>query len=372
MKSIMERIFVSYKRDNKEKVFSIVNNIESQLGIKCWIDLNGIESSAQFGSVICKAIDTAEVVLFMHSSIHQSIDFENDWTIKELNYAQSKRKKVVLVKLDKTPLDNIFLLEYGSKNNIDANDPKQFQNLLKDLHHWLKLPEKPHLQPNTNNISPHSTEKKTPTSVPPAKVAKATPKVTPSEKPQITDEERVKLYRSLGMTNAADELERKMKREKQWWSKPYNVMNDFLMVPITNYLLAYTVLTIMVIYHLSVGSCFGFMISGFDIVMAVIFSLVGIYCSLKMGIITDDSEEIKNIWMGILSFLIIPVFSPFWGIVIGGIAGCVVDWWLHWQDLHATYLIYIYIVILVFSLYTLTHTLIKRRKEKTGSVSKLC
>lgn len=76
----------------------------------------------------------------MHSSVHLSIDFENDWTIKELNYAQIKKKRVVLVKLDNAPLDNIFLMEYGSKNNIDSQDPVQVQKLMNDLKTWLNLP----------------------------------------------------------------------------------------------------------------------------------------------------------------------------------------------------------------------------------------
>ena len=133
------RIFISYKRKNKDQVFSIVKKIETQLGVKCWVDLDGIESSAQFASKICKAIDMAEVVLFMHSSVHLNIDFEQDWTIKELNYAHAKKKRVVLVKLDNAPLDNIFLMEYGSKNNIDSQDETQFQKLLKDLKGWLGI-----------------------------------------------------------------------------------------------------------------------------------------------------------------------------------------------------------------------------------------
>ena len=136
----MAQIFISYKRLNKDKVFSLVSKIESSLGCKCWVDLDGIESSAQFASVICRAIDKADVVLFMHSSVHLSIDFENDWTIKELNYAQIKKKRVVLVKLDNAPLDNIFLMEYGSKNNIDSQDPVQVQKLMNDLKTWLNLP----------------------------------------------------------------------------------------------------------------------------------------------------------------------------------------------------------------------------------------
>ena len=135
------RIFISYKRKNKKKVFSIVNKIESQLGVKCWIDLDGIESSAQFRNKICNAIDNSDIVLFMHSSVHLSIDFQKDWTIKELAYAEEKGKKVILIKLDDAPLDKDFLMEYGTKNNIDSRDETQFQKLLRDLKVLLDLPE---------------------------------------------------------------------------------------------------------------------------------------------------------------------------------------------------------------------------------------
>ena len=135
------RIFISYKRKNKVKVFSIVKKIETQLGVKCWVDLDGIESNAQFASKICSAIDMADIVLFMHSSAHLNINFEKDWTIKELNYAEAKEKRITLVKLDDAPLDNIFLMNYGTKNNIDSRDETQFQKLLKDLKVWLDLPQ---------------------------------------------------------------------------------------------------------------------------------------------------------------------------------------------------------------------------------------
>ena len=144
----MAQIFISYKRTDKDKVFPLVKSIENELGCKCWVDLDGIESSMQFASVICRAIDNAEVVLFMHSAVHLSIDYENDWTVKELDYAHQKSKRVVLVRLDGAPLDNIFLMNYGSKNNIDSRDPLQLEKLLNDLRSWLQLPQhKSTLQP---------------------------------------------------------------------------------------------------------------------------------------------------------------------------------------------------------------------------------
>lgn len=69
----MKKIFISYKRTNKNQVFQLVKRIENQLGIKCWVDLDGIESSTQFASKICSAIDNAEVVIFMHFIIPRQI-----------------------------------------------------------------------------------------------------------------------------------------------------------------------------------------------------------------------------------------------------------------------------------------------------------
>ena len=123
-------------------VFPIVEKIKQQVGDECWVDLDGIESSMQFRSVICQAIDKAEIVLFMHSATHLSIDFQKDFTIKELNYAEAKGKRIVLVKLDDAALENVFLMEYGSKNNIDSNDARQFNKLINDLKVWLNTSDK--------------------------------------------------------------------------------------------------------------------------------------------------------------------------------------------------------------------------------------
>ena len=46
----MSRIFISYKRADKDLVFPIKDKIEAATGEKCWIDLDGIESDAQFAN----------------------------------------------------------------------------------------------------------------------------------------------------------------------------------------------------------------------------------------------------------------------------------------------------------------------------------
>jgi len=126
----MKRVFISYKRKDLQKVIEIKNRIESETGEKCWIDLEGIDYTRQFASVICRAIDDAEIVLFVYSNQHMNIDLENDWTIKEINYANKTGKQVILLQIDNTPLYNIFLLNFGTKNNCNVNDDAQFKKLI--------------------------------------------------------------------------------------------------------------------------------------------------------------------------------------------------------------------------------------------------
>ena len=68
-----ERIFISYKRVDKERVFAIKDGIEQATGEKCWIDLEGIESNAQFAAKIMTAINQCDVFLFMRSKEHNKI-----------------------------------------------------------------------------------------------------------------------------------------------------------------------------------------------------------------------------------------------------------------------------------------------------------
>ena len=139
----MAQIFISYKRVNKDKVFSLVSKIENTLECKCWVDIEGIESSAQFASVICRAIDQADVVLFMHSSVHLSIDFENDWTIREINYAQKRNKRIIFLNLDDAPLSAWFELMFGLKQQVDVSSDVAMNKLYGDLLKWLDVTDLP-------------------------------------------------------------------------------------------------------------------------------------------------------------------------------------------------------------------------------------
>lgn len=136
----MERIFISYKRDDKEKVFPIKDYIEKNVGETCWIDLDGIESDAQFKSVIRRAVKNAVIFLFIYSNAHTKIkeeDYDDDWTIREYNYAKKKEKRIVFVNADGSPLTDPFLFDFAGKQQVDALSNEQKRTLCRDLKRWL-------------------------------------------------------------------------------------------------------------------------------------------------------------------------------------------------------------------------------------------
>lgn len=136
----MSRIFISYKRVDKKKVFRLKHKVEQAIEEKCWLDLDGIESDEQFVSVIMTAINEAEIVLFMYSCAHKNIkDYEFDWTIRELSYAQKRGKRIVFINLDGSRLTDWFEFNYGLKQQIDARNDNDIKRLLTDLKKWLKI-----------------------------------------------------------------------------------------------------------------------------------------------------------------------------------------------------------------------------------------
>lgn len=137
------QIFISYKRKDKEIVLRIKDVIERNTGISCWIDLDGIESDAQFANVIIDAINKCEIFLFMYSSAHSRItDYKNDWTVRELDFAQYKKKRVVFVNIDATELTDWFYLLFGTFQQVDATKSESIEKLIKDICVWLNINDK--------------------------------------------------------------------------------------------------------------------------------------------------------------------------------------------------------------------------------------
>jgi len=135
----MSKVFVSYKRVDKEIVFPFVHELESKLGIEFWIDLVGIQSDAQFADVIVKAINRCEVFLFMFSQSHQNINPLEDWTVRELSFAKKKKKHIVFLSLDGHELPDWFAFNFPYQQVIDKNDNQAVERLINDIRNWLDL-----------------------------------------------------------------------------------------------------------------------------------------------------------------------------------------------------------------------------------------
>ena len=113
-----------------------MSEIEKRIGQKCWIDLNGIESSDEFVEKIIRAISKAEVVIFMHSKRSA----KPSYVLKEIQFAFNKNKRVVLVLIDDTPIDDYFLFQFGTLNYINYSKIEEKERLFKDLCSWLGTP----------------------------------------------------------------------------------------------------------------------------------------------------------------------------------------------------------------------------------------
>ena len=137
----MSKVFVSYNLVDKDKVFPLVHKMESELGIKFWMDLNGIGGDEQFTNVIINAINECEVFLFMFSRAHEGInDASRDRTVREINFADMKRKRIVFVGLDGIKLPDWFLFNFPGKQVTQSNDNHAMENLAEDIRKWLELP----------------------------------------------------------------------------------------------------------------------------------------------------------------------------------------------------------------------------------------
>lgn len=139
-KEVMSKVFVSYKRVDKDKVFPLVEKLDKKLGIRCWVDLAGIESDEQFSNVIVNAINKCEVFLFMYSKAHENINPKKDWTVREITFADKKEKRIVFIDIDGYELPDWFTFRFPDQQVIKASDSRAMDKLADDMRNWLRLP----------------------------------------------------------------------------------------------------------------------------------------------------------------------------------------------------------------------------------------
>ena len=81
------------------------------------------------------------------------------WALKELNFAENKKKKIILVDLDHSPMTDAFMFDYKDKDNIVWDNKIQHDKLIKNLRKWIgnTLPQKE--KNNGENAKENSLEK---------------------------------------------------------------------------------------------------------------------------------------------------------------------------------------------------------------------
>lgn len=137
----MARIFISYKRADKEKVFPLKDQIEAAIGEPCQIVPDENKDSALTDQEINSYIDAASIFIFMYSKYHAQLTNEecnNDWTIKELSYAQKLKKRIVFISIDQAPLSRWLSFMFPQHQTIDGGSPEAIEHLCQDLTKWLQ------------------------------------------------------------------------------------------------------------------------------------------------------------------------------------------------------------------------------------------
>lgn len=149
-------IFVSYTRSDKEIVLPFIDRLENDLNIRCWIDLEGIETGEQFEDIIIQAIDSSKVVLFMLSE--KSI--LSPWTKREVNYAEGKKKKIIPVVVDGKGLRGWFMFHFGNVDYVDISSQEHYLKLVTNLRSWLRI-DSGHEKSDSRTKAEREVDKKT-------------------------------------------------------------------------------------------------------------------------------------------------------------------------------------------------------------------
>ena len=138
MKQPKYDIFISYSRQDSDIVKRVSEELIST-GFSVWIDENGIESGDAFKSVIVRAIENCNTVLFFSS---QSSN-ESYWTTKEISVAIYEGKNIIPVKLDDSKYNSEIKFDLINLDYIDMSNHtlinEGIQRVIKSLRNHQSL-----------------------------------------------------------------------------------------------------------------------------------------------------------------------------------------------------------------------------------------
>ena len=127
-------IFISYSRRDIILIKQVRSEVESAIGVRCWMDLQAIESGAKrFTRDIIDGINNCDVLLFMLTEHSQCSEF----ALRELDFADKKGKHVVIINVNDCAMTDEFQFLYGLTDTIRWNDVPQREKLFRDLMRWV-------------------------------------------------------------------------------------------------------------------------------------------------------------------------------------------------------------------------------------------
>ena len=106
-------VFVSYSHADEGAVFPEIRWLQGQ-GIKVWYDTTGIGPGSEWNDEIAKAIKHAD--RFLYFITPSSIASEH--CRRELNFAQSENRKIVVAYLEETELSDGLRLSLDNRQAI--------------------------------------------------------------------------------------------------------------------------------------------------------------------------------------------------------------------------------------------------------------
>lgn len=137
-------VFISYSRKDSETVNGFRQMLESYLpGLRCWFDLDGIESGDEFEGKIVSAIEKSKILLFAVSNN----SMESEYAQREVTFAHNLGKRIVPVVIDGSKLSGWFLFRFGNISYTDIQVPEQLAQLLQNLGNWFRL------EPNVSSFN---------------------------------------------------------------------------------------------------------------------------------------------------------------------------------------------------------------------------
>lgn len=121
-------IFFCYSRQDA----SIVRQAQyflSQAGYRCWIDMDELAAGCEFANAITEAVEKSKSILFFSSEISN----KSPWVQKELQYAISLKKKILVIQLDENASNSEWVNFVLGQNAWFTSDIRQRENLEKLL-----------------------------------------------------------------------------------------------------------------------------------------------------------------------------------------------------------------------------------------------